>query len=158
MDQNLGNLIRTVHAPEKLSTPKPLGQAILVNFLTVFLPMLLVGATSGTLLKAAGVDAWVAWVVCLFFTLVMTALLVWLTGQWTKRYAEETLEIRSNGVCGVAPANAFKSRQFALSYGELQNAVGKKNRLSLIGANTRVNLITDNAESLAAELLQHAGK
>jgi uncharacterized membrane protein YraQ (UPF0718 family) len=157
MEQNLGVIERSLRCPEKLRQQRPLGKDIAVSFVSILLPMLIVGYMSASLLQGAGQSPAVAWIISGVMVLVFSFLSFWLSRSWRARYSEMVLNIHENGLSGVCAASAFKSRDFVIPYTALQNVLANKNRLTLTAGKERVTLILDEAETLAAQLRQRIG-
>ena len=154
MEENLGNVERTLLAPEKLRTEKPFWKDLLSGFLTILLPMLVVGYMEAGLMEGAGFSKTVGWILTGVVTVILTLLMVWILRSRTAGFIRQRLEIRERGVSGVAVLNAFKTRGFSITYAELTGVNAGKNVLILAAGKDRVKLVLDEAEALAAELRQ----
>ena len=157
MEQNLGNLERTLLAPEKLRREKPLWQDILIGFITVLIPMLIVGWTVAGLMEGAGLTRSFGWILTGMVIAVLTPITVFFMRRQTTCFIRQRLEIRERGVSGVCMLNALRTREFSIPYGELGTVTGRKTRLTLQAGKERVNLQVEDAETVAAELLQRKG-
>lgn len=157
MEQDLGNVIQVVRCPEQATKSKPMGTLILSGLLFIMLPMLVVAFFASSLLKRARMNPLIAWIVCIAAGILLICFLLWTTKKWLARYAEQVLEIREQGVSGVFPANAFKSKSFAIPYTALKGVTVKKNRLILQSDKGSCNLFVDNAEDVANTLRQRCG-
>ena len=153
MEPNFGNVIETVRAPERMYKSKKA-----VNYLILLVPSLLCTGVAGVLLSQnVKISSVVVWAVCIGFCLIIPALGVWSGSKRAARYAEQVLEIRERGVCGVRPVSAFKSKSFAIPYSELKSADGLKKRLTLRSDSERFFMVVENAEECAAKLRQVGG-
>ena len=83
MEQNLGNLERTLLAPEKLRREKPLWQDILIGFVTILLPMLIVGWMVAGLMEGAGLTRTFGWILTAMVIAVLTPFAVFVARRQT---------------------------------------------------------------------------
>ncbi len=157
MEQNLGNVERTLLAPEKLRREKPLWQDILIGLITVLIPMLIVGWTVAGLMEGAGLTRSFGWILTTMVILFLTPIAVFIMRRQTTGFIRQRLEIREHGVSGVCMLNALRTREFSIPYGELRTVTGRKNRLILQAGKERVILNLEDAETVAAELSQRRG-
>ena len=157
MEQNLGNLERTLLAPEKLRREKPLWQDTLIGFVTILLPMLIVGWMVAGLMEGAGLTRTFGWILTAMVIAVLTPFAVFVARRQTSSLIRQRLELRERGVSGVCMLNALRTREFSIPYGELGTVTGRKTRLTLQAGKERVNLQVEDAEAVAAEILQRRG-
>ena len=157
MEENLGAVERILLAPEKLRTEKPFWKDLLNGFVTILIPMLIVGWTVAGLMEGAGLTRTFGWILTTLVILVLTPFAVFVMRRQTTGYIRQRLEIREQGVSGVCMMNALRTREFAIPYAELQKVTGWKTRLTLQAGKERVNLQVEDAKAVAAEILQRRG-
>ena len=154
MEENLGAVEQTLLAPEKLRTEKPFWKDLLSGFVTILIPMLIVGWTVAGLMEDAGLTRTFGWILTTLVILVLTPFAVFVMRRQTTGYIRQRLEIREQGVSGVCMMNALRTREFAFSYAELKSVSARKKVLSLAAGKEKVNLVLDEAEAVAQELRQ----
>lgn len=154
MEENLGAVEQTLLAPEKLRTEKPFWKDLLNGFVTILIPMLVIGYMEASLMEGAGLGKAVGWILTGVVVVILTPLMVWLLRARTTGYIRQRMEIREQGVSGVCMMNAFKTREFAFSYAELNSVIARKNVLILTAGKEKVNLVLNEAEAVAQELRQ----
>ena len=118
MEQNLGNLERTLLAPEKLRREKPLWQDILIGFVTILIPMLIVGWMVAGLMEGAGLTRTFGWILTAMVIAVLTPFAVFVARRQTSSLIRQRLELRERGVSGVCMLNALRTREFSIPYGD----------------------------------------
>ena len=150
-EQNLGDVIYSVRAPEEAIHPKTSA----VTNLILLLPSLLAAGFIGLLLSQnSKLSPAVVWGVSIGIGLVIAALTAWVKTRWSARYAEQVLEIREHGVSGVRPISAHKSVRFAIPYSELKSVEYKKDSVWLRTDREAFFLLAENAEEWADKLRQ----
>ncbi len=157
MELELGEIRRSLQAPERLRREKPLWRDLLLAFLAVLLPMLIIGHMEADQMESAGMSRAVGWILTAVVVAILTPLALWLIRARTWVYIRMRLELRERGISGVCRESAWKTREFAVPYAALRSVRARKERLRLRAGEERIELVLDEAETLAAELRQHTG-
>ncbi len=146
--EELGAIRKRISCPEKYSTQAPLWKDILFNLI----PVLIVGFMIASLANGAGMSAAGAYLVGALVTAGFTFFSVFLTRAWKKRHEESHLTLQEKGISGVCPVNAFRSKNFAVTYNEIRDVTVKKDRLTLDTTAGRIVLFAEKADAIAEEL------
>lgn len=153
MHPELGNVLKTVTPPEKITKLAPLWRDILINGLL----MAILGFMFGSLMGGAGLEPPLPFILGAAVTAIFTFFCVYVTRASRKNYAKTFLTIQEKGVSGESMVNAYKTRSFAVPYEQLRSAVAKNLRLTLNTDAGNYFLFTDQAQAVADELMQRKG-
>lgn len=150
-EQNLGDVLYIVHAPEEAIKPKT-GAA---TNLILLLPSVVAGGAIGLLMsKNEKMSSAAVWGVSIGIFLVIAGLTAWIQTRWSKRYAEQVLEIRERGISGVHPGGPFKSMRFSIPYTALRRVEGKRDAITVRTDTDFFVMLAEDAEENAAKLRQ----